>query len=292
MGLSILWLYALIAFLIVVVGLGVVLGYHRVLTHRAAVLDKWLEYVLITFALPAGTPIQWIGNHRFHHTQTDTPADRHSPIHYGFWQAHVGWYIYTANPLLCLLYALAGPLRTVFDAFWRPRTNQEHVNLAKDIANDAYYAWVSRPIPYASVVLGYEIALWGGCLWAFGTDCLLPLYGLHIFAYNVGDLVNSAGHLWGKAPFYAKDASKNLGWLGFLAFGDGYHNGHHAFPASIRCGLLPWQIDGAYLFCQLFAKLGWARDLYVPPAEHIALSMRQQEEFLRAQNTHTSVIHS
>lgn len=39
-------------------GLGVNLGYHRVLSHRSLKLAKWLERVLVTVGLPAGTPIQ------------------------------------------------------------------------------------------------------------------------------------------------------------------------------------------------------------------------------------------
>lgn len=48
-------------------GIAIGLGLHRMLAYRAFVLPKWLEYLIITLSLPAGTPIQWVGTHRFHH---------------------------------------------------------------------------------------------------------------------------------------------------------------------------------------------------------------------------------
>jgi fatty-acid desaturase len=39
-----------------IAGLGVNLGYHRVLSHRSLKLPKWLERTLVTLGLPAGTP--------------------------------------------------------------------------------------------------------------------------------------------------------------------------------------------------------------------------------------------
>ena len=48
-------------------GIGTSLGYHRVLTHKSAELPKALEYTLVLLGLPAGTPVQWVGNHRAHH---------------------------------------------------------------------------------------------------------------------------------------------------------------------------------------------------------------------------------
>jgi hypothetical protein len=75
----------------------------------------------VILGLPAGTPVQWAGNHRYHHAHTDTPLDPHSPLHRGFWFAHVGWYIGSDNVALCILYSLAGPARMLVDAWMRPR---------------------------------------------------------------------------------------------------------------------------------------------------------------------------
>src|SRR4051812_47301638 len=95
-------------------GLAMCLGYHRGLSHRSVVLPRGLERILITLGLPAGTPVQWAGNHRFHHAHADRPADPHSPLD-GFWHAHNGWYTGRKDAPTCILYGLAGPLRVLFD---------------------------------------------------------------------------------------------------------------------------------------------------------------------------------
>lgn len=124
---------ALIYFLCyyILAGLAINLGYHRTLTHRSLKLCKWFERTVVSLGLPAGTPIQWAGIHRFHHANAETAEDPHSPHHRGFWYAHVGWYIPTRRVWICFLYSLAGPIRTLFDGWNRPRINQQFNHLAQ-----------------------------------------------------------------------------------------------------------------------------------------------------------------
>lgn len=250
-------------------GLGVTLAYHRVLTHRAARLNRWLEYFFVTFGAPAGTPVQWIGNHRHHHAVTDTVDDEHSPRHYGFWVAHAGWYLHTRKTLPSVLYTFAGPVRGLFDLAWRPRSNQQYVHLARDIAADPYYRWLSRPFGYAVVMVALLLLTWGTTFALWGGRMLLVLGLAQVAFYAIGDFVNSLCHMVGARPFKAKGDATNVGWLALLTFGDSWHNGHHAFPSSIRSGLLPGQLDAAYLWCRLFERLGLARDLKVPTAAQL-----------------------
>ncbi|MFZ9887220.1 MAG: acyl-CoA desaturase [Myxococcota bacterium] len=265
---------AFVLFLMWGYGLGVTLGYHRVLTHRAARLNRWLEYALVTFGAPAGTPVQWIGNHRHHHAVTDTPADEHSPRHYGFWVAHAGWYLHTHQVVPSVLYTFAGPLRGLFDAFWRPRTNQQYIHLARDIARDPYYAWLSRKGPYLFIMMLHVVVPWAFTALFWGLRGVLILALCQTVFYAVGDFVNSLCHMWGERPFDSGDDATNIWWLALLSFGDSWHNGHHAFPNSIRSGLLPGQLDLAWLWCELFAKLGLAHHLKLPTEEDIARKRR------------------
>jgi stearoyl-CoA desaturase (delta-9 desaturase) len=55
--------------------------------------------------------------------------------------------------------------------------------------------------------------------------------------------------------------------VGLLAFGEGWHNNHHAFPRSAFQGLRWWQIDfSAYLIVGL-ERIGLAWDVHrVAPA--------------------------
>ncbi len=61
-------------------GLGISLGFHRLLTHRSLRLAKPLEYIaglLGTLALQGG-PISWVATHRVHHAHSDEDDDPHN----------------------------------------------------------------------------------------------------------------------------------------------------------------------------------------------------------------------
>jgi fatty-acid desaturase len=64
--------------------------------------------------------------------------------------------------------------------------------------------------------------------------------------------INSLCHFFGRRPFTTDDQSHNLAWLATLAFGEAWHNNHHAFPTSARHGLRRNEIDpGAWLITGL-----------------------------------------
>jgi fatty-acid desaturase len=224
-------------------GLGVNLGYHRVLSHRSLKLLKWLERTLVIIGLPAGTPVQWAGNHRYHHAHTDTPLDPHSPVHNGFWYAHVGWYLGSSNVLLCVLYCLAGPLRMLVDAWIRPRTNQQFNALAPDVSQDNWFSFLSRPWPYAAAMhLHFFIpALLTFYLWGPGGFLVFSL--TLVALYNMGDAIDSVSHMVGQELPGQRDRSRNSLVMGILILGEGWHANHHRYPWSAKHGLQRGQFD-------------------------------------------------
>lgn len=54
-------------------GLGITLGFHRLVTHRSFQTPKWLEYFLVFCGSLAceGGVIDWVGMHRLHHLHSD-----------------------------------------------------------------------------------------------------------------------------------------------------------------------------------------------------------------------------
>src|SRR4051812_8032973 len=94
---------AVFALMYVISGLGITVGYHRLLTHRAFQTPKWLEYAFATVGGLAvqGRVIDWVADHRKHHAHTDDEGDPHSPhagqgagirgALRGLYHAHVGW---------------------------------------------------------------------------------------------------------------------------------------------------------------------------------------------------------
>jgi stearoyl-CoA desaturase (delta-9 desaturase) len=81
--------------------------------------------------------------------------------------------------------------------------------------------------------------LWGGAVRTF-------------LLHHVTFSINSLCHFSGRRPFATRDQSRDLAWLAPLAFGEAWHNNHHAFPTSARHGLSRWQLDpGAWLISVL-----------------------------------------
>ena len=94
---------AILVFMYCITGLGITVGYHRLLTHRAFQTSKPVEYAFAIAGCMAveGPPIAWVADHRLHHANTDVEGDPHSP-HVGhgsglkgLWHAHSGWLMKT-----------------------------------------------------------------------------------------------------------------------------------------------------------------------------------------------------
>lgn len=251
-------LYCLLIYL--VAGISASITYHRILTHRSVAVVPWFERVLVILALPAGTPIQWVGTHRQHHRFTDVEGDPHSPHLFGFWYAHCGWYIKNNNPFICFLYALGGPVRMLFDAFWRPRTNQQYNHLAKDVSKQSFFVTVSKPMPYAVIMTLCVAAILvpAYCFWQ--EKGVIAVWIVLVLVYNVGDSVNSFAHLYGDTEG-SKNQSRNNLLLIIFGFGEGWHAHHHAHPSKgIFSAKSPTQ-DAAYYILKAFQFIGLVKKI-------------------------------
>ncbi|KAG4996836.1 hypothetical protein JHK85_028275 [Glycine max] len=56
------------------------------------------------------------------------------------------------------------------------------------------------------------------------------------------------------------DLSRNNWWVALLAFGEGWHNNHHAFEYSARHGLEWWQLDMTWYVVRFLQAIGLATD--------------------------------
>src|SRR5687768_9010853 len=84
-------------------GLGVTVGFHRMLTHRAFKTKRWVRatFAILGSAAIEGPVISWVADHRKHHAFADVPGDPHSPhvdhgvglggVARGLVHAHMGW---------------------------------------------------------------------------------------------------------------------------------------------------------------------------------------------------------
>ena len=227
--------------------LGISIGYHRLLTHRAFQTYRPIRYGLAILGSMAveGPPIRWVADHRKHHNFSDREGDPHSP-HVGrgprlrdkiagLWHAHVGW-----------LFTSVG--------------TADEAKYCKDLLADRglrvisrlFVVWVtlSLLIPFAA---GWA---WGG---TFGAGLQALFWGgvIRIFAlHHITWSVNSICHFMGRRRFQVKDESRNVWWLAPFSLGEAWHHNHHAFPSSAFHGLKPWEIDVSGLVIRAMAALG------------------------------------
>jgi len=179
-----------------------------------------------------GPVIDWVATHRKHHRFSDHPGDPHSPhvdqapgwrgTLRGLGHAHIGW-------------------------IFRGKDRANPARYAKDLLADRDLRFISRTFPLWALAglalpfgLGFALTgtitgALGGLLWGGAARVLI----LHHATFSI----NSLCHCFGRKPFATGDESRNLAWLAPIAFGEAWHNNHHAFPTSARHGLGRWQLD-------------------------------------------------
>ena len=79
-----------------------------------------------------------------------------------------------------------------------------------------------------------------------------------VIGYHSTWFVNSATHIWGYRNYETTDRSRNLWWVAFLSYGEGWHNNHHAHQRLARHGHKPWEIDITYMMIRVLKALGLA----------------------------------
>lgn len=237
---------------------GVCLGYHRLLTHRSVKVGKPLEYLLTVCGMLSseGGAISWVSMHRLHHTLSDRPGrDLHTPKD-GFWWSHIGW-------ILC---QIDGDRRTM------------ERKQAPELVADPVHRWMNQWHVVPNVLVGLGLYAWGG--WS------LVVWGVFlriVVTVHATWLVNSAAHTWGYRTYDTPEGSTNLWWVGLVAWGEGWHNNHHAFQRSARHGLEWWEVDATWLLIRALAAVGLVRDVQLLPAgaERFRLDRRQPAHALR-----------
>src|SRR5438874_2815887 len=216
----------------VLAGLGVTVGYHRMLTHRSFQPHPVVKFIFLVFGSMAveGPALQWAAIHIKHHAHSDREGDPHSPVE-GFWHAHTGWMFKTTD---------ADP-----NVYCR--------NLVKDpmvvFVSRTFLLWV-----ILSLVIPFAIGGWTGLLWGG----FVRIFLTHHITWSV----NYVCHTFGKREFETRDQSRNEWIVGLLGLGEGWHNNHHAFPRSAFHGLHWWQFDLSGYVIWSLERIGLVRDVY------------------------------
>ncbi|HEX4008698.1 MAG TPA: fatty acid desaturase [Solirubrobacteraceae bacterium] len=229
-----------------VTAVGITVGFHRLLTHRAFASYPWVErtFAVLGSLSVQGSVMDWVADHRKHHAHTDVEGDPHSP-HVGhgsglpgLWHAHVGWLMETQGQADWKKYAA--------DLYEDPamrRIGRQFPMLALlSLLIPTVAGWALHGFTLAGALQGL---VWGGLVRIF-------------FVHHVTWSVNSVCHFFGHRRFDIDDHSTNVGWLAVLSLGESWHHNHHAFPRSAYHGLRWWEIDLSGLIIAGMQRLGLA----------------------------------
>jgi stearoyl-CoA desaturase (delta-9 desaturase) len=202
------------AMLFLMNGLGVIVGYHRHISHGAFKFRyEWVRrlFLLLGAVSCSGSPLGWAAIHKAHHRGSDTALDPHS-ADIGFWKMQAVRYNMDG------VGGMAGLRGIISDPFC-------------GFLHKYYFVIVTSYAVILFALLGFD-----GVYWGF----LLPA-ALTMFAEG---FLNWAAHKsFGYSTHETKDSSKNVWWLNFLSFGEGWHNNHHKHPRRETTREKWWEVD-------------------------------------------------
>jgi stearoyl-CoA desaturase (Delta-9 desaturase) len=212
--------------------------FHRCVTHKSFEARLPIRLLGSTFGRWSiqGGPAEWAAIHKKHHTYSEGSQDPHSPFRYvvlgtSLWRqkwavtkgliwAQFGWLIYSPA--------------SVVEAIQDVKKNQT--------TTDNLLTWFWG-------IMGFGIPIFIACSvesWTLGTAFIAASFAaLRLFTvWHITWSINSITHIFGTQPFKdTGDRSKNSLLTGILAWGEGWHNNHHAYPGSAFHGFTWWQID-------------------------------------------------
>ncbi len=243
-----------------ITGLGVTVGFHRLFTHASFKTSAPVKAVLgiLGSMTIQGNLFKWCAVHMKHHSHSDKEGDPHSPHAYGkgfwavwrgFWHAHFGW------------------------LFSHEMTHSEMDKQTKRFRKEPLLVWIDRffllwvvlGLAFPSLIGWLFTGTWEGALRGFLWGGIIRVGTVHHATWSI----NSVCHIWGRKDFRSDDQSRNNWIFGILGWGEGWHNGHHAFLWSAKHGLLRWQIDPSWWIIKTMSWLGLARDIKVPTPSQI-----------------------
>lgn len=225
-----LW-YLILSFIgwVGIAGLGVAVGYHRIFSHNTHPnLPRWKENIILFLGTLSGqgSSLSWAAIHRgYHHKYSDTAQDLHSPIH-GKFYAFFTW----ATKIT-------------------PNNVGFNMKYASNLIKKSNHIWFHNN--------QFKI-LWGMPLLVALVDWKLSLI-LFCLPSTISllqdNLINVLGHVKGYIGyrnFETNDNSQNNPILGYIGWGQGWHNNHHYDPKSYDFGTAIsgkwWEFDPCKIF--------------------------------------------
>ncbi len=245
------WIAVLVAVLLYFIRMFAVTGfYHRYFSHRTFKTSRWGQFLFAVWgnsAVQKG-PLWWAAHHRHHHRNSDKETDVHSPHQDGFFWSHIGWITCKGNfptNLKAVPDLAKFPELRFLDRF---ETVVPFFLASLLFATGALLNSVAPQLGTS----GMQMLIWG-----FFISTIVLFHGTCT--------INSLSHLMGGKRYKTSDESRNNLLLALITLGEGWHNNHHHFSASVRQGFYWWEIDITYYFLCLLSWTGLIWDLTPVP---------------------------
>lgn len=205
--------------------LGVVVTYHRHLTHKSFDTHPLIVKIFSVLGCFAGTgsPLAWIAIHINHHLKSDKPSDPHSPHFKGF-----------------KIFTLDYHTEVDSNTKWRMR----------DLITNKFQQFLHRY--YFLINIAYSILLY-----SIGGFYLMIFFHWMPAAVTaiMSNVVNYVGHMpnWpGSYRSYSiNDKSANNFIFAIPSWGEAWHNNHHRYPRNYMFGQKWYEIDISGLIIKL-----------------------------------------
>lgn len=254
------WAWAFFVIFLLLGGIGIGSGYHRLWSHRTYKAHPALQWFL---AIVGGMSLQnsilvWSARHRVHHRDVDDNDKDPYSIGRGFWFAHIGWMLrdYESGVV---------DWSIVKDLERNPVVKWQH---------DHYWTLVWITNAALPLALGWLV----GDPW--GVFLLAGVLRL-VVNHHVTFFINSLAHMWGSQPYTDENSARDNWFLAIITYGEGYHNYHHLFQSDYRNGIRWYNFDLNKWFISSASALGLATDLKRTPQFKV-LRARLHMEFKHA----------
>jgi stearoyl-CoA desaturase (delta-9 desaturase) len=224
--------------------------YHRYFSHRSfktSRVGQFIFGILGASAVQRG-PIWWAAHHRHHHVHSDKVEDVHSPVQHGFFWSHMGWFMsnkYFVADMSRVKDLLKYPELRFLDRF------DIVVPTALGVVVFLFGVLLKHVAPSLGTN-GWQMLVWG-----FFVSTVLVYHGTYT--------INSLSHVFGRQRYKTGDTSRNNLWLALITLGEGWHNNHHHYPASVRQGFYWWEFDITFYMLKVLAFFGLIWDLKPVP---------------------------
>ena len=214
--LDVTWLWVLVAMFMYACmnGLGIIVGNHRYWTHHSFDFKySWMKYLCGVCSVISGTgsTIGWVGIHRNHHSKVDGDKDPHSPTRLSLFD------------MLFLRYNIS---------------STDLLRKCTDVAKDSFMKFTHKY--WLPCILSYILLLSFISVEALYFMFIIP----SMITMVLQAFTNYFCHKdYGYKNFVSDDRSKNVWWLAFLNFGEGWHNNHHQQPKEYTNKVKWWELD-------------------------------------------------